>query len=354
MRRLRVALVGILLVCGCLVSLDEGLWQTEGDVDFVPVVGLDAEAPVEGGQTDADLVRPDLVQADLIGDGDGSSSDGLVTPPDGQSDLTPPDVAPPPDVTPDQGCVDSCPAGATQCADTTSVQSCELALSGCLAWAAPAPCQPNEVCSDGQCTCTDECSANQTQCVTQSSMRSCELSPSGCLAWGTPVPCKTNEECTNGQCVPTCTDECTAGQTRCADDSTMQSCELKASGCLDWVDSLVCAWNERCIGELCLLVCSTSPGIASLCDPLTNSGCIVGDCYLTANGTGCVCPPGTVPNGEVCNTGSECEPTHVCFDTPPPGAPGECRPMCDPLQPDCGNGTCFTIIDFEDYGYCEP
>lgn len=91
-------------------------------------------------------------------------------------------------------------------------------------------------------------------------------------------------------------------------------------------------------------------GVAATCDPIGSTGCTKGACYITKQGTACVCPTGTTKNGEACSTSTECVPGHVCAGSK---APGICSKICDPTRanPCAGGYTCVKISGMS-YGYC--
>jgi hypothetical protein len=99
-------------------------------------------------------------------------------------------------------------------------------------------------------------------------------------------------------------------------------------------------------------ICSPS-GVVASCDPLTNSGCSSGDCYITKAGYACVCPVGTATTGQACNTTTDCAPTNVCAGQSPPGT---CRLICDPNAaiPCSGGELCIMIQGQAVVGYCQP
>lgn len=299
-------LIGFIpLLGGCLVSLDESLWQKANDASAE--TEMDVRSTERQTDSNPDSLEPDTTPdtaPDTTADTapDTTADLPLDVTPDLPLDVTPPlDVAPP-DMTPDQ-CVDQCPAGATRCHTSAAMQSCLPA-------------------------------------------------PSGCLDWGLPVSCPPNQACANEQCAPTCTDQCNSGERRCVDLTTEQRCEMTSTGCRDWATPDSCEWDQRCFAGLCLLVCSPN-GIPMPCDPLSaqGSGCFEGNCYITSNGPACLCPAGTAPDGGSCEFTTDCEPAHVCVGAV---APGVCRPTCDPSQPVCAVGDCITITTYPEYGYCQP
>ncbi len=98
--------------------------------------------------------------------------------------------------------------------------------------------------------------------------------------------------------------------------------------------------------------CSAA-GIAAGCDPLSNTGCGEGACYvLKDQGSACLCPEGAVASGQDCNSSTECAPQQACAGTTPPG---KCRPLCDPNSPSCPADTprCVPITNHTQWGICK-
>jgi hypothetical protein len=101
--------------------------------------------------------------------------------------------------------------------------------------------------------------------------------------------------------------------------------------------------------------CSTT-GVIADCDPVALTGCSQGGCYLLPHGAGtaCVCPPGTVTNGNDCETTIRCTPGSLCQGT---AAPGTCRSVCelDASPGMCSSGLfCEAHGSYINYGYCMP
>lgn len=94
-------------------------------------------------------------------------------------------------------------------------------------------------------------------------------------------------------------------------------------------------------------------GVKASCDPIANTGCSAGACYVTKNGFACVCPVGTATSGGACGTTVECAPTNVCAGS---RAPGVCRTICDPSAraPCPGGEFCLGITGMTGVGYCTP
>jgi hypothetical protein len=49
------------------------------------------------------------------------------------------------------------------------------------------------------------------------------------------------------------------------------------------------------------------------CNPLVESSCPEGACYLQFNAPACVCPVGKTATGQACTIATECQPKHACI-----------------------------------------
>jgi hypothetical protein len=101
------------------------------------------------------------------------------------------------------------------------------------------------------------------------------------------------------------------------------------------------------------LVCAARDATIA-CDPLAASVCPAGSgCYLIKGSyLDCVCPPGTLAEGDACNASTECSPGQTCLSatsTPP----GVCHTLCDPGGAACANGkTCVALLNYPTLGTC--
>jgi hypothetical protein len=108
--------------------------------------------------------------------------------------------------------------------------------------------------------------------------------------------------------------------------------------------------GDAVVGEA--VPCSAE-GVAAACDPVVSSGCGSSVCYLTARGTACVCPPGSMGEGQTCGTSVECSARLICQGQAPPGT---CRALCRPdVDGGCsGSYLCTVIQNNPSYGACLP
>jgi len=200
-----------------------------------------------------------------------------------------------------ESCSDRCTQGETRC-NGDVVEGCATAASGCLDWIPGANCADNgQICSDASGTagcyapCTDACdTVDATRCQGEA-VQTCRVGNDGCKAWVVSEDCSTNNQyCVesggSASCAATCQDRCPAdGDTRCADDETVQTCTTVASGCLDWQKTDECSLPRT--------KCQVSGGTAQcvqqcqdVCDPNIDdsrcNGTMRQGCQVVAE-TGC-------------------------------------------------------------------
>ena len=96
--------------------------------------------------------------------------------------------------------------------------------------------------------------------------------------------------------------------------------------------------------------CEPTGKLAPLCDPIGLTGCDEDEaCYLLPpkGGTGCACP-GTVPEGQLCESTHNCEPGFICSAfTPPP----ICKRACQPAATNCSTGYCCPDAGLSEAGF---
>lgn len=106
-------------------------------------------------------------------------------------------------------------------------------------------------------------------------------------------------------------------------------------------------------GTLCYQPVSASGGAtaylcmpSSNCDPLNNTGCDAGNCYVYISGNyQTLCEPaGTLHKDEPCTKSSDCLPRHTCYE-------GVCRYLCTGAD-QCGIDICQYLSAHDPYGLC--
>lgn len=158
-------------------------------------------------------------------------------------------------------CVDDCTNecsqnGTQQCAGDGYDVCGNWDTDSCLEWGNHQQCTGGTTCSNGQCvaTCSDECSAAGTNvCDGIIGWRPCgQFDADSCLDLGSRTDCGYGQECQNGACVTVCTDECTAGATRC-DGQNVQICgNFDADVCKEWGTVNTCTANQICYRATCI------------------------------------------------------------------------------------------------------
>jgi hypothetical protein len=197
-------------------------------------------------------------------------------------------------------CTNQCTAGTTYCSGT-GYRTCVTAVSGCTDWSfTVTACTNGTVCSGGVCaaTCSDRCATSATQCTGQA-VQSCEKKATGCLDWSDPTPCPTGTVCSAGQCSTSCTDQCASGATHCVGTDSLQSCAKQASGCLDWSPAQVCS-SGVCAGGVCV-PCTNG---AKRCGPSGNvEDCTAGN-WVQVMACAFGCSSGACVSNTTCTAGA--------------------------------------------------
>jgi len=220
-------------------------------------------------------------------------------------------------------CTDLCSDGASIC-DGAGVRTCMLdPMTSCRAFAPAVACSNGLVCSGGACvaTCSNQCTAGAKTCSNTGGVVECKTLPSGCTDWVGPTMCSNTEVCSGGSCVPrgACTNQCTAGATRCTAGGQQQTCVAGTSGCTDWSFPQACAANMTCAAPntACMMIprctagavrCSATLPAVETCDMNGNwiqSQACPQACSMGACTTAATCTPGAVrcnaSNVEICN-----------------------------------------------------
>ncbi len=215
-------------------------------------------------------------------------------------------------------CTDGCVEGRKQCAAAgDGVSECVREPSGCTAWAPPAKCDADRVCSGGQCvaTCTSLCTLGDKVC-SANAIATCVSRPSGCTDWEVGARCADGETCSAGQCVAVCADTCRAGAMRC-DGSGVSRCVVRG-GCTEWSEVLACPADTTCSNGVCLGPCTNQcTSGASEC-----VGAGVRTCTRQASGCTDWDEPLSCMRGSACS-GDRC--VEQCVDQCAEGA-GKCSP----------------------------
>ena len=219
-------------------------------------------------------------------------------------------------------CVDLCAQGASIC-DGAGVRSCQVDTgTGCRVFGAVQACGGGTTCSGGVCqaSCVNQCTAGAKQCASTGAPVECQQLTNGCTDWVLKAACAAGQVCSGGSCVnsTSCTNQCTAGATRCTAGGQQQTCVTLSSGCTEWSLPVACVSGQTCAAtaSACAVVrctagdkrCSSTTAAVETCDVNGNwvvssqcpQACSNAQCTATAS-----CQPGTVRcNGsdvESCN-----------------------------------------------------
>ncbi|MBI5544029.1 MAG: hypothetical protein HY901_09090, partial [Deltaproteobacteria bacterium] len=208
------------------------------------------------------------------------------------------------------GCTQSpCTLGSKQCLND-GVRECIALDDGCPGWGQTNACPAEQICSGGQCvtTCSNQCTENARQC-SGTGVQTCKTMASGCTDWDTAVPCEGAQICSGGQCVTTCSNQCTLNATRCS-SSALQTCKTMASGCTDWDTAVACSGpHEVCSGGVCTPTCADQCSL----NEKRCAGTGIETCVVL--GSGCTDWDTPVPCGvdEWCSN-AQCVPAETCVD----------------------------------------
>jgi len=265
-------------------------------------------------------------------------------------------------------CVDLCTDGTSIC-DGAGTRTCELDTNlGCRVFGAVTACNNGLVCSGGACvaTCTDQCTENAKQCASTGAIVECQRLSTGCTDWvlGANGNCATGEVCSGGACVPraSCTNQCTAGASRCTASGQVETCVQLSSGCTDWTFPSNCPSGQACQagGTTCTALptctqgqtrCGTSSPTVETCDGNGNwtatqmcpQACLNGACTAAAT-----CTPGNVrcngTNIEVCNSSGSAWLYRETCAVSCNAASGLCTDPCQEGVTRCNGNTVETCL----------
>ncbi len=189
---------------------------------------------------------------------------------------------------------DGCSNGETRCAGYNLIQLCNPDGS----WGEKILCPGTQTCQDGACVGasspdgdnTSECAPDETECVGEQ-LRRCDTDGN----WGELENCPTGTTCNVDQCTSNEEPLCQAAvETRCTDDSHMETCDDTG---LSWSDPVACDDGQFCIDGSCQLI-DCQPGMDTACNA---EGDVV-TCNAQGNGYGApvACPANTRCEEGIC------------------------------------------------------
>ncbi|HWO19945.1 MAG TPA: hypothetical protein VNO30_14260 [Kofleriaceae bacterium] len=197
-------------------------------------------------------------------------------------------------------CSDECSTGATSCATTTSERTCgNFDGDVCLEWSTPMSCAATELCANNACTPAPlltvtragagtgtvsstpvgiSCGTDCSERYVMGTMVTLAAAPSGggtfagwsgggCSGTGPCAVTMTAATTVSASFDPACSDQCTAGASRCAGAGQTQVCgNYDGDACLEWSASIACSSGRACLTTTCepgFVVSSSATGPAS-------------------------------------------------------------------------------------------
>ncbi len=207
-------------------------------------------------------------------------------------------------------CFDECsPAGALGCQGNATRRCGNFDVDACLEWGTTEPCAQGTACSGGVCalTCQDECTRpGAVECHLGGTHSCANYDDDPCLEWSDVLPCPAGNSCSNGICLPSCSDECSAGQQRCEGTATYQTCasNFDLDPCLDWGPSLACPTATPHCEESVVNQASCVAQCEDLCSSETAATCYDGTATIA-----CALQSNSCYDWQI----TACAPDHACM-----------------------------------------
>ena len=319
--------VGALLLCVAAVGCNALLGTSDPTVEAVEA-GPAVVHTREAGTPDATGGAPGPDADDTSPDGDAAPSEtaDAADAHDGGS-----------------SCVDECTLPATECM-ADGVATCAPGAEGCTVWKLSTSCGPRQACkligAAPTCVCRPSiCTGSGTACQ-GNSLATCGTDIFHCPYVVSTAPCPGNDVCSNpapsASCTSTCVSTCTAGQTECADSSSLETCGVNPQGCHTYLAATACPAHQTCSGAVgtascvcdntcaaagvacngvslqtcsadakgCLSVTSSTPCTTSIANAAP--ACAAGACTFTCNAGFVLCNGACV---DAATDGNDCAPS---------------------------------------------
>jgi hypothetical protein len=195
------------------------------------------------------------------------------------------------------GCADLCVSGDKQCVGTGTYETCgDYNQDGCTDWGGLTTCDAGLVCDQGECViaCSDECTAGDQRCaaVGNGTEYCGNHDADDCLEFGGSSECPAREICENAICVPACYDECTFGEQRCVTGvQAYETCaDHNGDACTEWGGQTDCPPEQFCEVDTGLCM--------ELAYPDPPHGIQIGDTIANECLERCLCSGSTDTGGE--------------------------------------------------------
>jgi hypothetical protein len=106
-------------------------------------------------------------------------------------------------------------------------------------------------------TCTNDCTLGSRECANNGYRICGNFDSDLCTEWSQTTSCSFGQVCQSGNCVtivPSCSDECTLGQRRCASSTNgYQLCgNFDADSCSEWSQTTSCSFGQVCQSGRCI------------------------------------------------------------------------------------------------------
>lgn len=179
------------------------------------------------------------------------------------------------------------------------------------------------------CGSYGDCQYRNMRCVGENSYQTCTMDHNGSTYWGSVQLCRENHFCNaTGDyiyCIEHAQNQCTAGQMRCVDSNTFQTCHTDINGNKYWGTSETCYTGSVCNPDPCghtvLCVPDNVVNVSETCIP-RSMRCVSDNsyqmCHTNENGVGAWNPVQLCGENHICVTHGEviyCEKQELQFQS---------------------------------------